>query len=533
MRADASQVSPDDELWILIEELVDERISPAGRSRLETRLMAEPGAQDCYLACIDVHARLRWLGRDGGQAGVLASHAAHADLDALAFDLPPLEGLDPFEELLKAARQARSDHFLLPNIADSTRQTMSPALGFLTSAKQRVAASLVLLFVVCTAIFVWNYRPGRQSARTSLPPRFAFITAAKDCQWDQSDLAVGAGLGSGPQRLRSGVAKLQFLDGAEMIVEGPSSFELRSSGCVFVSNGRLVSHVPRRAFGFTVETHSGKIVDRGTDFVVDVVDDTQTRLAVTKGLVEVTTHDQQPARVAAGEAMRLSRRESESTAVRISFDEPWIDEVSGLERRLPADAAALVAYQAFPLRTPGNMPSFRGAVGLDFDVARPIRVLSLGVFDALGDGISADNPVTVQLWSRDNRDTVDDGRDDGPLKPLATLSYSSAEPGAYEFGHRFKLLPNPLDLPAGSYSIVAYNPKGGNCFIDLTSGKGTVSHVTTGDGAIVPLGSRLQAKIMAADFPAGTTRDRISYLAGSFKYMPIKLLGQANEENNP
>ena len=67
--------------------------------------------------------------------------------------------------------------------------------------------------------------------------------------------------------------------------------------------------------------------------------------------------------------------------------------------RCARDPRRTIAYGANP-GIVGNQGDFHGSLGLDFDVKRPIRVYSLGVFDDQGDGIDPQSKLTVQIWSR-------------------------------------------------------------------------------------------------------------------------------------
>jgi hypothetical protein len=440
-----------------------------------------------------------------------------------------IAGLDPEDSLswlLRSALQSPPSYVLLRNafepLADGERTTQRILQTF-ARMKYQAAIAISILLLMCGALGIWRYgTAGHQSGSRPWLPMFARLSAASDCQWGQDAPLIGAALPEGPIYLRTGIARLTFVDGAQLIVEGPSQFELRSAGSIYMSHGKLLAQVPRKAIGFTVETDATKIVDRGTEFVVETADRSETKFAVITGVVDLHTSSASPQRVHSGKAMVVShRRQTKPEIETVPFDSPWVQQAAGLDELLAKRSAALVAYQAFPNGTPGNMAQFRGAIGLDFDVRRPIRISSLGVFDSLADGIAANSQMTVQLWSRDADNARNDLADDAKLKPLTELVFTPDAPGTYEFGHRFKLLKKPVDLPIGSYSIVAYGGSHENRFVDLVDGKGTLSHVVTADRAIMPVGSRSQAGALPGTFPKSMTQQRVSYVAGSFKYSPL------------
>ena len=94
--------------------------------------------------------------------------------------------------------------------------------------------------------------------------------------------------------------------------------------------------------------------------------------------------------------------------------------------------------------TPGNQ-AYGGSLGMDFEVLEEVRVTDLGVFDDGSNGLSA--TITAQLWSRT-------GNSGGSV--LASLTFTSGNPGTLEGGSRFKALASPLVLVPGSYTMVAY-----------------------------------------------------------------------------
>lgn len=93
-----------------------------------------------------------------------------------------------------------------------------------------------------------------------------------------------------------------------------------------------------------------------------------------------------------------------------------------------------VAY-IVPAGTPGNQNLANGAVGMDFDVAYPIKVTKLGVFDDSSDGLLM--TLTAVLYDRAAR------------KALATLEFTTDSQGELIDGSRFKTLTEPLILDEG------------------------------------------------------------------------------------
>src|SRR5206468_1532469 len=83
----------------------------------------------------------------------------------------------------------------------------------------------------------------------------------------------------------------------------------------------------------------------------------------------------------------------------------------------------------------GNQNLANGAVGMDFDVAHPIKVTKLGVFDDGSDGLNM--TLTAVLYDRMTK------------KDLATLEFTSDNQGDLVDGSRLLALAQPLVLDEG------------------------------------------------------------------------------------
>ncbi len=108
-------------------------------------------------------------------------------------------------------------------------------------------------------------------------------------------------------------------------------------------------------------------------------------------------------------------------------------------------AERIIAY-AVDAGSVGNQ-DFSGSLGMDFEVVNPILVTRLGVFDDGSDGLQRD--LVAYLYDRSD-----------PTAPvlLATLTFTSDDPGDLVGGSRFKDLQEPVRLEAGFQgTIVAEN----------------------------------------------------------------------------
>lgn len=94
----------------------------------------------------------------------------------------------------------------------------------------------------------------------------ATLTDSTEATWETP--LTDARLRPGWMKLEQGFALITFKRGAEVIVQAPCEFELRSANAMFLEDGRMTARVPREAVGFTVTTPTSRVVDFGTEFGV-------------------------------------------------------------------------------------------------------------------------------------------------------------------------------------------------------------------------------------------------------------------------
>lgn len=145
----------------------------------------------------------------------------------------------------------------------------------------------------------------RDEATTS---SVAVLSRGVNMQWDRTvgAPAVNEPLPPGLLRLQSGVAEIEFFQGARLCVEGPAEIQLISSGEAYCRYGRFSAHVPPQARGFRLGTPKGEIVDLGTDFGLDL-NEKSPELHVFKGEVELHQPQVQMRKLTTGTAASLEQ----------------------------------------------------------------------------------------------------------------------------------------------------------------------------------------------------------------------------------
>jgi hypothetical protein len=117
------------------------------------------------------------------------------------------------------------------------------------------------------------------------------ITGMVDCKWNNAETAptqnFRVSLGQ-KYALASGLMKITYDTGAEVILQGPVAYEVDSKNGGFLPVGKLTGKVEvKAAKGFSIRTPTATVTDLGTEFGVDVNPDGATEAHVFVGKVTV------------------------------------------------------------------------------------------------------------------------------------------------------------------------------------------------------------------------------------------------------
>jgi hypothetical protein len=162
------------------------------------------------------------------------------------------------------------------------------------------AAAIVLVATVGVAGVGWlvtssfsssprSTEAGMPGAVSSAPP-FAVLNAAVDDVWTDSNVGLSMRHGilpQGPIRLESGRVEMLFRSGGTAVIEGPAVFEPIAANALELSEGTVRCRCPSKGTELRVVTPATTVTDLGTEFLVSVGSNQQTRLAVTEGSVRI------------------------------------------------------------------------------------------------------------------------------------------------------------------------------------------------------------------------------------------------------
>jgi hypothetical protein len=146
----------------------------------------------------------------------------------------------------------------------------------------KLSLCAAVFFAAClTALLGYAYF----TPAPAVQPVVAQLIDQIDAVWDK-DMQLPYNDGQMLQdtyRLTAGFASIRFNDGASVTIEAPAEWSLQSSGNMELFSGQIYAVVPEQARGFSVTAGNTKIIDRGTEFGVEVDKYKSTQLHVIKG----------------------------------------------------------------------------------------------------------------------------------------------------------------------------------------------------------------------------------------------------------
>ncbi|WP_437191700.1 LamG-like jellyroll fold domain-containing protein [Planctomicrobium sp. SH527] len=109
-------------------------------------------------------------------------------------------------------------------------------------------------------------------------------TDTQDPNW----LHKGQRLRPGTLTIPDGEVQLDFVNGAQILIQGPASLKIHSALAATLIEGKAATKVPDSARGFVLNAPGAAVVDLGTEFVVNVDKEGRSDVLVTDGEVEVS-----------------------------------------------------------------------------------------------------------------------------------------------------------------------------------------------------------------------------------------------------
>jgi hypothetical protein len=283
-------MSEDVHLDHLLSQYFEGTIAADELAKLESRLLSDDVfAEHVALWCL-MHRQIGELRTE---------HALHQLMDQFIKGSPG-SPQDTFAQLESFSARDLAEPRRSPI---SSRDHNSGASRSLFSSWMRTSAAIAFggLLLVGLGAALWNLgrmdaarRPvelARAVPETAAVPTGEFaatLTQLVDGVWAPGapELDFGQQLPAGTRvALQSGLAKLTFECGAEVVLQAPCDFTVQSRMVGYLWSGRITANVPRRAFSFAILSREVDFVDTGTAFGVSVGDDGLTELHVFEGEV--------------------------------------------------------------------------------------------------------------------------------------------------------------------------------------------------------------------------------------------------------
>ncbi len=140
----------------------------------------------------------------------------------------------------------------------------------------KVAAVCLLILAVFSVIGLYIYEN-----RT-----LGMLVDSANAKWDVPIDQAGR-LRAGRMTLEEGYARIKLNKGAEVILQAPSTFNLRNTNCMSLESGWITAKVPPSALGFAVKTPASNVVDFGTEFGLLAGNAGKTEVHVFDGRIEL------------------------------------------------------------------------------------------------------------------------------------------------------------------------------------------------------------------------------------------------------
>tara|TARA_R110002096_G_scaffold147220_12_gene306951 strand:- start:1922 stop:3445 length:1524 start_codon:yes stop_codon:yes gene_type:complete len=196
-------------------------------------------------------------------------------------DLPPEEH-DQLRELLRESKEARTRLRLLATITESlpefarkSRPASHPSTS-LNFPAWKAAAPWIITAAACLIALIAVLReiPTPPPSTTPPSPVVALLVDEAGAKFREGHDPDAVRFEPGDYQLVSGAIHLRFSNGADLVMEGPASFLIDDAFHVRLKDGAVRAIVPPSAQGFTIATPGIDYEDLGTEFGVQVHQDT-------------------------------------------------------------------------------------------------------------------------------------------------------------------------------------------------------------------------------------------------------------------
>ena len=202
------------------------------------------------------------------------------------------------------ARQIYHESNQLTLLLESVEAQPATAKTIRFKAVTRWAAGIAAVLAIGIWIFLQN--PGAPNESAPKTPWLATLSSSHEAVW-KNPLKTRKRFQKEHLSLLSGIAELEFENGAQFVIEGPCELTLIDEDSIELVSGKLWGYCPPAARGFEVlAPGENRIVDLGTEFGVGVDPSGAVDVHVFDGEVEVSPASREKQSVEAGSAIHLA-----------------------------------------------------------------------------------------------------------------------------------------------------------------------------------------------------------------------------------
>jgi hypothetical protein len=261
------QAEPHPELDTLLEDLLEDRLSVADAARLNFLLKSDAQAPDRYLFYMELHS-------------------------SLLYDHVSVSSLETGSESVEAGM---GDAMILPAIRDNGERSSSVDVEYgklgttlpEPAPKRSRRFGLLQAWISFAALVLISFAAIWYVASQPEGPIFL---AAIDASWDSSQSVpqLGKTMPSREVQLNTGLVRIKFASGTEIILEAPARLKADAVNGVELMAGKLTAVVPPAGHGFTVRCPDATVVDLGTEFGINLHGNGLADVEVFKGTVTLS-----------------------------------------------------------------------------------------------------------------------------------------------------------------------------------------------------------------------------------------------------
>lgn len=276
----------DEWFLILVFKYLDQNISAAENEELKKRLQEDECSRDLFVALLIQFQQIRESVKENN---------ANFDLLYNPSETQIMSEMEAFEVedcnlalRCMAQEEKKSPAIEIPH--EPMQRELIQKVIYPPHEKAKISKFSIFTLIVSVAAVLFFILFIKYVPETQYSVDVATLADQMNVHWAPSETGLKTGsrlwTNAGPLDLKSGIVKLRYDDGVDVVIEGPAFFEIERLG-IYLEYGRLYSQVSEAGLGFTVTTPTSQFIDHGTEFGVQADVNGSSELHVIKGKVQL------------------------------------------------------------------------------------------------------------------------------------------------------------------------------------------------------------------------------------------------------